>query len=143
MQKNYKIIALAAVFALASAAALSSEPVSGRLGLLLGGNPIPSTVQSQTMGKEVYADYCAGCHGVNGDGRGELAASLATKPADFGALNRPPSVLAMRIHYGVGDDMPPWRGVLEDDTIWHIVNYLETLALNGRGRNEDKWWRPG
>ena len=34
-------------------------------------------------GKIVYAKYCLGCHGVNGDGKGVAATRLMTKPRDF------------------------------------------------------------
>lgn len=34
-------------------------------------------------GHLVYAKYCIGCHGVNGDGQGPAAVRLLTKPRDF------------------------------------------------------------
>ena len=34
-------------------------------------------------GKAVYAKYCVGCHGENGDGEGPAAVRLITKPRDF------------------------------------------------------------
>ena len=34
-------------------------------------------------GKAVYAKYCIGCHGENGDGHGPAAARLITQPRDF------------------------------------------------------------
>lgn len=34
-------------------------------------------------GKAVYAKYCIGCHGANGDGQGPAAVRLITKPRDF------------------------------------------------------------
>lgn len=34
-------------------------------------------------GKGVYAKYCVGCHGENGDGQGPAAVRLITKPRDF------------------------------------------------------------
>jgi len=34
-------------------------------------------------GQRTYATYCAGCHGVNGDGNGPAAGMLITKPRDF------------------------------------------------------------
>ncbi len=34
-------------------------------------------------GQEVYGNYCVGCHGVKGDGKGPAAARLITKPRDF------------------------------------------------------------
>src|SRR5215211_6685384 len=34
-------------------------------------------------GKEVYEIHCAGCHGVNGDGKGPAEAFLDVKPRNF------------------------------------------------------------
>lgn len=34
-------------------------------------------------GRVVYLTYCAGCHGVRGDGKGPAAAMLLVKPRDF------------------------------------------------------------
>jgi cytochrome c oxidase cbb3-type subunit 2 len=34
-------------------------------------------------GREVYATYCVGCHGVYGDGRGPATERLITRPRDF------------------------------------------------------------
>ncbi len=34
-------------------------------------------------GKGVYAKYCVGCHGANGDGQGPASVRLITKPRDF------------------------------------------------------------
>lgn len=34
-------------------------------------------------GKEIYLQRCVGCHGVNGDGKGEAAMFLNPKPRDF------------------------------------------------------------
>lgn len=36
-------------------------------------------------GYEVYNNYCVGCHGAYGDGKGEAAERLITKPRDFTA----------------------------------------------------------
>ena len=38
---------------------------------------------SMSAGKELYDDYCATCHGINGKGDGPSAAEMKTKPTDF------------------------------------------------------------
>jgi len=35
------------------------------------------------MGSELYLQYCAACHGVDGQGRGPAAGSLKVRPADL------------------------------------------------------------
>ncbi len=37
----------------------------------------------QADGKQVYEEYCIGCHGANGDGKGPAADMLIVKPRDF------------------------------------------------------------
>lgn len=39
-------------------------------------------------GAQDYADYCAACHGPSGKGDGELATTLANRPADLTLLSR-------------------------------------------------------
>lgn len=34
-------------------------------------------------GKDLYVQYCAGCHGRKGDGQGEYASLFQRKPRDF------------------------------------------------------------
>lgn len=38
---------------------------------------------SPERGRDVYATYCAGCHGEKGDGKGPAAEMLIVKPRDF------------------------------------------------------------
>jgi mono/diheme cytochrome c family protein len=46
--------------------------------------PIKST--SPTSGKEMYAAYCAVCHGTDGKGGGPAASALKTQPTDLTLL---------------------------------------------------------
>jgi len=41
-----------------------------------------------TSGKQMYASYCAPCHGVDGRGHGAVAANLKTAPSDLTMLSR-------------------------------------------------------
>jgi mono/diheme cytochrome c family protein len=48
--------------------------------------PVSATDQAAVLkaeGATIYARYCVGCHGVNGDGKGPAAAMLIVKPRDF------------------------------------------------------------
>ncbi len=52
----------------------------------LGQSSFVQSVFNQGMikhGKEIYLQRCVGCHGVNGDGKGEAAMFLDPKPRDF------------------------------------------------------------
>jgi cytochrome c oxidase cbb3-type subunit 2 len=46
-------------------------------------DPTAGSNDPYNYGKSLYTAHCAGCHGINGDGRGEVAASLDPKPRDF------------------------------------------------------------
>jgi mono/diheme cytochrome c family protein len=46
------------------------------------GRTSPSLRQAE-LGREVYANYCVGCHGEKGDGNGPAARFLDPKPRDF------------------------------------------------------------
>jgi mono/diheme cytochrome c family protein len=41
-----------------------------------------------TSGKQMYANYCAPCHGVDGRGHGAVAAELKKQPTDLTVLSR-------------------------------------------------------
>jgi mono/diheme cytochrome c family protein len=43
-------------------------------------------IYSTAVGKATYATYCASCHGVDLRGKGEVAATLSSKPTDLTRL---------------------------------------------------------
>lgn len=44
--------------------------------------------EEQTTGAADFAQYCAGCHGTGGQGDGEMADGLSTRPADLTQLSK-------------------------------------------------------
>jgi cytochrome c oxidase cbb3-type subunit 2 len=96
-------------------------------------------------GRELYEQYCAGCHGADGNGRGPGAAMLLTKPRDFtkgnfkfkrtpsGTLPTDEDVLRT-IGQGVArTSMPAWS-LLPDRERRLVLEYLKTFS--GRWRTE-------
>lgn len=84
--------------------------------------PVHST--SASSGKEMFAAYCAACHGAAGKGDGPAAAALKKPPTDLTQLTRKNNgkfpVLQVR-YFIMGDrtvaahgtrDMPAWGEVL-------------------------------
>ena len=63
---------------------------AGALGLALAAGAAraadPEPVYSATVGKTIYATYCANCHGFDLRGKGEIAATLSDKPTDLTRL---------------------------------------------------------
>ncbi len=49
---------------------------------------IPISKTMPNSGKQMFVNYCAPCHGLNGKGQGPAASALRTQPADLTALSR-------------------------------------------------------
>ena len=45
--------------------------------------PAPVHSQDSVLGQQVYDQWCAGCHGVDGDGNGTGAGYMIPRPRDF------------------------------------------------------------
>ncbi len=105
-------------------------------------------------GKVLYVHLCASCHGENGDGRGPVAQSLSTAPADLRILSKrygnplPENEIARFID-GREDvkahgsrDMPVWgekvwqgregetRGQVSE-RIAQLIAYLQSIQILG------------
>ncbi|HEY1160472.1 MAG TPA: c-type cytochrome [Terracidiphilus sp.] len=112
---------------------------------------IPVNKTSATSGKQMYANYCAPCHGVDGRGQGPVASALKTPPTDLTVLSRnnrgkfPDSHIATVLQNGTQisshgtAEMPVWGPILgkmdqtnSQDRLLRISNlsrYLETLQV--------------
>ncbi len=88
-------------------------------------------------GEQLFATYCASCHGARGAGDGPVAAGLDPKPAKhtngeyMNALSN--EHLFKVIAKGgpaVGKSplMAPWGGTLSDEQIWDVVAFVRSLA---------------
>jgi mono/diheme cytochrome c family protein len=49
---------------------------------------IPVNKTAPTSGQQMYANYCAPCHGIDGRGRGPAASALKTPPIDLTMLSK-------------------------------------------------------
>jgi mono/diheme cytochrome c family protein len=109
---------------------------------------IPVKHTSPASGKEMYVNYCAPCHGVDGRGSGPAASSLKVQPTDLTMLSKnnhgkyPDSHVMTVLQSGSiashgSAEMPVWGPILGNmneqkpqDRILRISNlshYLETL----------------
>ena len=96
-------------------------------------------------GQQAYLSYCAGCHGLNGDGNGEAARFLAPRPRNFQASNFKFSStrsgqlptdedLKRSIVQGLkGSAMPGWD-LLPARTIDALIAYLKTFSPKWESR---------
>ncbi len=115
----------------ASATAASATPLT---------NPVPSTPVSMARGKELYDVNCAVCHGPQGEGAvragtaisiieesgGRQPSDLTDAQWDHGATD---SAIFSVIKRGVPPTMMAgYDGRIADQDIWHVVNYIRSLA---------------
>jgi mono/diheme cytochrome c family protein len=85
---------------------------------------IPVTKTNPTDGKQMYASYCAPCHGADARGNGPVATALKTPPTDLTLLSRMnhgkfPSTHVLGVLQSGADipshgtpDMPVWGPIL-------------------------------
>jgi len=91
----------------------------------LAGLPIGAKADL-TLGKKVYADNCAVCHGDDGKGKRELGAPNLTDAIWlYGSDN---AAIATAVWNGRGAVMPAWVGRLDDVTIKALAVYVHSLG---------------
>ena len=94
-------------------------------------NPVPPTADSVATGRQRYVFMCRECHGNTGLGDGDMAHAGGDIPdfTDDVWLHGPSDgEMFLVIKEGVTADMQPYADRLGDEDIWHLVNYLKTLA---------------
>lgn len=94
--------------------------------------PLPAKQYDAVSGREIYANTCFRCHGI--DGRGTMGLQLVPPPADLTSpaiQNRLDGTLFKRIHDGKPNTaMGAWANALSDEEIWDVLTYVRTLARN-------------
>jgi len=93
-------------------------------------NPVAADEVSLERGGNLYGINCAMCHGVTGEGNGQIAAFLANKPANLTldvTQNKSDGALFLTLTNGVTDRMPPMVENLTVRDRWDVVNYMRTL----------------
>ena len=98
--------------------------------------PLPYTSKSIARGKQFYLLHCVECHDQDGRGlnrrdfNGTPPADL-TDPADWTHGTSPEAIFSS-IHDGTRDDMPAFKDKLQDEQIWHVVNFVRSLWPESR-----------
>lgn len=96
-------------------------------------NPVAATAQSITAGRAAYQKNCRFCHGPEGLGDGP-SAPKGTKPSDLTdkewARGSTDGELFVVLRDGAGPkfDMKGFKGRMTDQDLWHVVNYLRSIA---------------
>lgn len=95
-------------------------------------NPVAANSESITAGEPLYRRRCAGCHAVDAtggppkDAGDPAAANLVDDTWDYGGTD---GEIFTVIRDGIGPDyrMEGFGDRLNDNEIWHIVNYVRSL----------------
>jgi mono/diheme cytochrome c family protein len=106
-----------------------------------GGQELAATSREPATGEQLYAQHCAACHGLKGDGKGLAAQFVFPKPRDFRAgrfrlvstANGVPTFddIRMVLRRGMpGSSMPPWPQ-LSDDAVKRLAQHIITLRQEG------------
>ena len=93
--------------------------------------PLPYNRKSIARGRQFYLVNCVDCHDQDGKGLNRRDFN-STAPADLtdpDAWQHGTSAAAIfkSIHDGTKQDMPPYKGKLQDEQIWHVVNFVRSL----------------
>ncbi len=95
-------------------------------------NPVKPTPEGLAAAKKLFGYHCAMCHGVLGDGKGDLATDMKLKLNDW----RDPSALAKvtdgEMFYIITNGRGKMTGGEGDRTSeevrWNLVNYVRSFA---------------
>jgi cbb3-type cytochrome c oxidase subunit II len=100
-------------------------------------NPYPATDADLQRGKRVYQEFCTGCHGEMGDGKGRAAPFLDPPPLNFTTLRGRlwegkyiGGIFYYQVMNGIaGTAMPYFKRELESEKIWDVSNYIAVSFL--------------
>jgi putative copper resistance protein D len=94
------------------------------------GKTNPFGTEAASTGAEVFKANCASCHGATGRGDGIASKGLYPAPKNLAVLQSQvgDDYLFWRINTGkAGTLMVPWKGILTEEQIWHVISFLHTL----------------
>lgn len=101
---------------------------------------VPIKATSAASGEEMYKNYCASCHGVDGKGNGPAASALKTPPPDLTALAKSnggkyPAMKVSSVLHGEevlaahgSKDMPIWGNLFWTMSGGHQAEVQQRIA---------------
>jgi mono/diheme cytochrome c family protein len=99
-------------------------------------NPVKADEISIAQGKRLYETQCALCHGADGSGKTDLAATMQLSLRDYRDPNALKDFTDGELFYilkkGKGK-MPGQEGRMRERQMWHLVNYIRSLAKKDSG----------
>jgi len=113
---------------------------------LLAAYPVPlapNKAPDLSRGATLYAENCASCHGLNGDGHGPDAAKLAPPPVAFRdaerARERSPFALYQVIGQGLDGTAMRSFSELPSQDRWALAFYASRFAFTDSDKGEQLW----
>jgi cytochrome c oxidase cbb3-type subunit II len=109
-------------------------------------NPMEPTIRSLAHGKQVFITNCTGCHGLQGNGKGEATRFMGGEngPAPRNMTDASQQLyfsdgeLYDAILFGVdGTAMPAWGDILTVNDIWDVTNFIRTIPNGGLLRDPE------
>ncbi len=113
---------------------------------------IPIKPTSSASGKQMFATYCAACHGKDGKGNGPAASAMKKTPIDLTSLSKdnggkfPAGHVSSVLQFGVSDtahgskEMPVWGATFSESQtafagtpgevqlrVQNLVKYLQSI----------------
>lgn len=95
-------------------------------------NPFCGDQGAISAGAELYATYCATCHGATGQVAEAAARALDPRPAMFADADMMAEASDQYLFWMLSEGseegaMPAWKDLLSDTERWQLVNFLRSL----------------
>lgn len=99
-------------------------------------NPVAATKENIADGQEHFGHHCGICHGLDGQKTGVPFAENMSPPVpaltDKDVQDYTDGQLKWIVENGINPSgMPAWKGILDDDEMWKVVNYMRHLPPKG------------
>jgi mono/diheme cytochrome c family protein len=99
-------------------------------------SPLAGTADNVRRGQRAFSSYCAACHGLDGQNTGVPFADTMSPPVPRLTSPEVQQYTDGQLHSVIENGlwpsgMPAARGLLNDEEIWHIVQYLRHLPPAG------------
>ena len=93
-------------------------------------SPVETSTESIAQGKNLFENYCATCHGLDGGGHGPASHGITTFPRQLWVWNNAASSADGYLFWFITNgrnEMPPWGVILSENERWDVINYIKTL----------------
>jgi len=98
-------------------------------------NPLQMNNTTLAAGKQVFFEYCAGCHGRRADGRGQQSLNLVPKPQNLRNAQFVKYLTDERLYSSIsggvrGTSMPAFELMISSEQRWQVITYIRSLTAH-------------